>query len=594
MIKTSWDFKSTLGYTSLNDPLLKKHATLAKQKAYQFITRYQKNKSYLTSVKSLYQALKAYDLWISNFSTSGNADYYLSLRQSLAENSSLISAKLNKLTFTTRDIENDIQFFLLNLSKIPQKDQKKFLNSSLLKPYKNFLKNLFAHGQHLLTDDQEKIINLKSQVSYGNWVKMTSRLLSQSARQVLDIDKKTKTMSFSKISSLVDYPEFPVASSAATAFTDIVDQLADVAESELNSVLEDKYIEDRLRLFDRPDSARLLSDDIPPVVVDTMVSTVTKNFQLSRDYYKFKAKLLKRSTIPYFWKTVSLSKSLPKYSINKSIAIVDQTLKDLDPNYSKIFQEFLAKGQIDFLPKIGKTDGAFCSSGMLTSKTFILLNHTGRLRDLTTLAHEMGHALNNEYSRTCQNGLNFGTSLATAEVSSTFFENFVLENIKKGLSSEDLFNLTMTRLDDEVSTIFRQVACYNFQKELHLLFRQKGYLSKKTIGQLFIKHMHSYLGDSVDLSGFSSWWVYWSHLRDPFYVYSYASGLLISKRLQSLTKKNPKFINQVNRFLSSGTSRSPQAIFKSIGLDISKPDFWQSGLNAFKKDLNQSIRNNAV
>jgi len=351
-----------------------------------------------------------------------------------------------------------------------------------------------------------------------------------------------------------------------------------VAESELNSILENKFIEDNIRHYKRPDSARHLSDDIDTSVVDSLVDGVSTNFQVSKDFYKFKARLLGIKKIPYFWRNVPTGRFDKSFSPTLTIDLIDQVFNNLDPLFSALFKDFLQNGQIDFLSKKGKSDGAFCAGGLLSSKSFILLNHNNKLRDVTTLAHEMGHAINNELMRTSQNGLNFDTSLAIAEVASTFFEDFVLDYIASTLTSEERFSLLMAKLDDDISTIFRQVACYNFETELHTRFRKIGYLSKKQIGDLFIKHMSSYMGDSIDLSGFDAWWVYWSHIRNPFYVYSYASGLLISKYLQSKVNKDPVFINQVKKVLSSGTSRSPKQIFASIGLDLEDRSFWSKGI----------------
>jgi oligoendopeptidase F len=148
----------------------------------------------------------------------------------------------------------------------------------------------------------------------------------------------------------------------------------------------------------------------------------------------------------------------------------------------------------------------------------------------------------------------------------------------------------MMRLNDEVSTIFRQVACYRFEQELHDHFGQKGYLSKEEIGKLFQKHMASYMGDSVEQSpGSENWWVYWGHIRSFFYVYSYASGLLISKSLQNSVKKEPRFIEKVKEFLSAGLSDSPKNIFLRLGINITDKGFWNKGIEEVETLLSETI-----
>lgn len=149
----------------------------------------------------------------------------------------------------------------------------------------------------------------------------------------------------------------------------------------------------------------------------------------------------------------------------------------------------------------------------------------------------------------------------------------------------------MMKLNDDVSTIFRQVACYQFEQELHQEFRQRGYLSEEEIGKIFQKHMTAYMGDYVEQShGSENWWVYWGHIRSFFYVYSYASGLLISKSLQHAVRENPRFIENVKEFLSAGLSDSPKNIFKKLGVDITDKGFWNKGLAEVETLLQDTTR----
>jgi oligoendopeptidase F len=221
--------------------------------------------------------------------------------------------------------------------------------------------------------------------------------------------------------------------------------------------------------------------------------------------------------------------------------------------------------------------------------TYILLNHTDKLNDVLTLAHETGHGINNELIKQKQNALNFDTPLATAEVASTFMEDFVLAELEKETDEELKLSLMMMKLNDDISTIFRQIALYNFEGELHKTFRERGYLSKTEIGKLFQKHMSAYMGNRVEQSeGSENWWTYWSHIRTYFYVYSYSSGLLISKSLQASVKKDSRFIEKVKEFLSAGTSDSPKNIFKKLDIDITDKKFWDKGLDEVESLLNET------
>ncbi len=138
----------------------------------------------------------------------------------------------------------------------------------------------------------------------------------------------------------------------------------------------------------------------------------------------------------------------------------------------------------------------------------------------------------------------------------------------------------MEKLSDQISTIHRQVGCYVFEQRLHQAFRDRGYLAAKDINELFVQSMKDYLGSGVKFEKGSEFaWVHWSHIRSYFYVYSYASGLLISKAMQAKVRENPQFIEKVKVFLSAGLNKSPRNIFLDMGIDIEDPKFWNTGLD---------------
>ena len=126
---------------------------------------------------------------------------------------------------------------------------------------------------------------------------------------------------------------------------------------------------------------------------------------------------------------------------------------------------------------------------------------------------------------------------------------------------------------------------------MHTVFRERGYLSKKEIGELFRKHMRAYMGSAVEQGrGSENWWVYWSHIRSFFYVYSYTSGLLISKYFQKRTREDKSTVALVKKLLSAGVSVAPGELFKRLGIDISDTAFWQSGLNQVEATLEEAER----
>ncbi|MCL4490516.1 MAG: M3 family oligoendopeptidase [Nitrospirae bacterium] len=587
--QTVWDLSRL--FESDDDPRINEKRKIIEQKSYAFINKWKDRQDYLEDPDVLKQALDEYEVWLRYYAEGGDEGYYFWLRTQQDQNSPELKAKFNKIEEFSRTIQTDIQFFQLRLAKIPEDRQHTFLEYGGLRDYKHFLARIFAESKYLLSEPEERILNLKAPTSYSNWVRMTSGFLAKEEGEVIAENGKKGIKNFSEIISLMDNKDRKVRASAAKTFNKILGRHSEVAEAEMNSILANKKTDDKLRKISRPDLSRHISDDIDSEVVDALLKSVSRRFDIPSRYYTLKATLMGVKRLKYHERNVEYGNIGKKYSYTESIRLIERVFRELDSEFSDILSEFTGNGQFDVYPGKGKGSGAFCAHRLVSQPTYILLNHTNRLNDVLTLAHELGHGVNNELIRKKQNALNFGTPTSTAEVASTFMEDFVLQEILRKADDETRLAIMVKKLNDDVSTIFRQVACYRFEQELHSEFRQKGYLSKAEIGALFRKHMSAYMGDSVEQSaGSESWWIYWSHIRYFFYVYSYAGGLLISKSLQKSVKEAPLFIDKVKDFLSAGLSDSPKNIFRRLGVDITDNGFWNKGLDEIESLLGKTER----
>jgi oligoendopeptidase F len=559
------------------------------RKSYEFINAWKDRTDYLEDPAVLRQALDQYELWKRLYGSDGDEGYYFWLRTQQDQNDPKLKARFNKIEEFSKKIENDSQFFHLRIARIRPAEQTRFLEHEALRKYRHFLERIFAEARYHLSEPEEKILNLKAATSYSNWTKMTSGFLSREERTVFTEEGVKKTMPFSELVGLMNSRSRRTRDSAAKAFNEVLTKHLEVAEAELNSVLQNKKVDDELRATSRPDALRHLADDIDSEVVDTLVGSVASRFDIPARYYALKARLLKVKRLAYHERNVEYGELAGRYPYPKAINLVSTVMNRLDSAFGGILAGFVRNGQIDAYPKKGKDSGAFCIHHLMTQPTYILLNHTGKLHDVLTIAHELGHGINNELIREKQHALDFGTPTSTAEVASTFMEDFVLEELLRSADDELRLAIMMQKLNDDVSSIFRQVACYRFEQELHASFRAKGYLSKEELGALFRKHMAAYMGKAVEQSaGSENWWVYWSHIRYFFYVYSYAGGLLISKSLQNSVKQAPAFIAKVKEFLSAGLSDSPRNIFGRMGIDITDKGFWDRGLEEIEKLLDET------
>ena len=585
--QTTWNLKPL--FKSDNDPQIKKKRKTVEKESYKFINKWKNRNDYLKSPKVLKQALDEYEKWICQYGAMGDEEAYFYLRYYQEQNNSKLKASLGIVQNLSNKISNDIQFFMLRIARIPSKEQGKFLEHKDLKDYRHLLEKIFNESKYLLSEKEEKILNLKSGPAYMNWVNMTEGILSKETRKVLDEDGKRKVKNFSEILSLTTDKKRKVRDQAAKALSDIFYENSDIAEAEMNSIMADKKINDELRGFARPDSSMHLDDDINSKIADNLVAASVERFDISKRYYRLKAKLFKVKKLQYHERNVEYGDVTKKYSYQQGVNMVFNVFLKTDQELADIFQRFIEDAQIDVYPKKGKSSGCFCFHHLMSQPTYILLNHTGKIGDVFALAHEAGHGINNELMKRNGNALNFGGSCFTAEVSSKLMEAILFEEILNEKDDELRLNTMMMKLNDLIIHVFKTATENKFESEMHYAFRNKGYLSKEEIGQLHKKYAIKYMGNFVEqTSGSENWWMHVSHLRRYFYNYQYSSGILIAETLKSYLKEDPNFIKHIKEFLSIGSKESPDDIFKKLGMNIKNKSFWNKGISEIEDLLDET------
>ena len=574
--KTQWDL--SLIYSGLSDTQIETDITYAESVYRAFAKKYSGKTDYLASEEKLAKALKEY---VKLIDASVSKPYiFFHFHHDLDSKNSKVEAKLNMIAERAQKIGNLVVFFSVALSKIPLSLQKKYLNSKVLAPYRYFLSCAFNQGKYMLSEAEEKILNLESLPAHTLWVQGGQKMLA--GRTVV---WKGKTIPLPEALGMLSQLSTKDRRALGNLCRDQFIAISEYAESEMNAVVTQKKIEDELRGFSTPYASTVLSYENETETVERLVSVVTKNFKIAHRFYKAKAKMLGLEKLEYVDRVAGIGATKREYTFETSVEIVRTAFAKVDPIYAKVFESFLENGQIDVYPKEGKRGGAYCwgTPGM---PTFVLLNHTNSFSSVTTMAHEMGHALHSTFSFVGQPPLYREYTIATAEVASTLFENFVFEEIFPTLTAKEQIVALHDRINDSIQTIFRQIACFNFELELHQTIRREGMLPKEAMAKLMNKHMSAYLGPLFTLTDDDGYFfVNWSHIRNFFYVYTYAFGELVSSALYEMYTENPESREKIKQFLSAGGSDSPENIFASIGIDVRNPEFFQKGLKKIEKDI---------
>ncbi len=577
-IQTEWNLKSHY-YKSENDPQIEKDASKYEKAVRAFVKKYKKV-DFTSSANKLRIALEENEK-IAEMPEALKILFYFDYRTTTNTNDTVAAKKLNLFSERFRKLSNEALFFPLIIGKISKELQKKYLKDDILLNYRYFLKSSFEEAKHHLTEPEEKILSLRSNTSRGMWADATEKVTSNRK-----VEFKGKSFSIPEALETLSLLSWNEKGILWNKILDEIVQISEYAEHELTAIVSHDKVSDELRSYKNPYSATVLSYENDEKSVEALVAAISdKGFKLSQKFYKIKARVHKKNKIPYVNKYDSIGK-LPNPTFETSVQICRDTFYDIDAEYGKVFDRMLEEGHIDVYPKAGKRGGAFMR-GTVNLPTYVMLNHTDDFKSLSTIAHEIGHAIHSELSK-AQPAIYEDFSITTAETASTLFEQFVSEKIYKQLNDKQRIIFLHDKIAQDIATVQRQTAFFNFVLEMHKHIREHGLATKEELAVMLQKHLKSYLGPAVEVTERDGYqYVYVPHFRNGFYVYSYAYGHLVSNLLVQKYNNDHSYLEKINQFLHAGGSDTVENIFANIGINTKKVDTFLDSLKTQGKEIKE-------
>ncbi|MEX0934852.1 MAG: M3 family metallopeptidase [Candidatus Paceibacterota bacterium] len=577
--ETEWDL--TQLYSSLDE--IEKHVKKIERAYKKFEKKYRDKDNWLTSQGRLLSALEE---WEDLFKLNPHRPItYLMMRRALESGNEEVEALYNIVSEKMTHIVNRVLFFPLALGNLPPSKKKEYIKGQKLKPFQYYLQQIFQQSKYKLSEEEERVVNLFSLPAQQLWVHGVSKEVGQ-----LTVEYKKKEIPLAE--ALKRTEDLPTVERRKLwkLCMDALESVSDFATHEINAVVTTKKIEDNLRGFKKPYSESVMDYENTEENVEGLVEAVTDQFKISRKYYRLKKELLGLKRMEYADRQANIGSISTTFSFDEQVQLFREALENVRPEYREFFDAMLKEGRIDVAPKKGKKGGAFCICSNPSSPVFALLNDVGTFDSFRTLSHEMGHALHGEMTKKHVRPTYQSFPTSTAEVASTYFENIAFDHVFGMLDEKEQVIALHDKLDSSMATIFRQIALFNFEKELHTTVREEGAVSKERLKKTLNEHMQSYLGDAVEMKDMNSnLFVTWPHIRFFFYVYTYAYGEITSAALYSKYKENPAYEEKVYEFLAAGGSMSPEDIFKRAGLDLST-QFFKDGLKLLNKEVNRLKR----
>ena len=479
------------------------------------------------------------------------------------------------------DISADILFFSLELNEIDDKTVAKQFKSAPAAKYKPWLDDIRAFRPHQLSEEIERLLHDKRVAGRAAW----SRLFDETMAD-MRFEYDGRQLTSEEVMSMLSNPDEGIRKSAAEALGGKLGEHARTFSLITNTLAKDKEIEDRWRSFARPESSRNLANQVEDEVVDALNAAVTGSYaDLSHRYYAMKAAWLGKEQLDHW------DRNAPLPDADNSVIPWDRATetvltayRDFSPYLAEIGQRFFDNAWIDAPVREGKSSGAFAHPTVPSAHPYLLLNYQGKIRDVMTLAHELGHGCHQVLAAP-QGNLMAETPLTFAETASVFGEMLTFRKMLRVQDDPALRKVMLAgKVEDMLNTVVRQIAFFNFEQRVHTA-RREGELTADDICDIWMEVQTESLGPAIRFEDRYRWyWTYIPHfIHSPFYVYAYAFGDCLVNSLYAVYEQAADgFAEKYLDMLRAGGSLRHRELLAPFGLDASDPAFWQKGLDVVR------------
>jgi len=482
---------------------------------------------------------------------------------------------------------SSIIFFTLELNQISEKKINKLVKNQKLQIYKNWIINKRSFKPYQLDLKIEKILQDKTITSHSAWIRLFDDMIA-SLKFPYKKEELTSAQIFNLLSDNNEYNRKLAAKSVGKVLGNNIKIFATIT----NTLAKDKSINDSWRKLPTPISARNLSNVVEDSVVDSLVNSVVESYpKLSHRYYALKAKWFEKKYLMYWDRNAPLPfQSAKTFTWKEAQNTVVDAYSEFNSNIGNIVKKFFDEKWIHAPVLEGKSPGAFAASTVSSVHPFILINFQGKTRDVSTLAHELGHGVHQYLAGKNQTHFNASTPLTLAETASVFGEMLTFKLIlKQSTSKKERKALLANKVEDMLNTVIRQIAFFQFEKEIHSL-RRSSELSIDKICSIWMDVQKSSLGPSIKYEEeYKYFWSYIPHfIHSPFYVYAYAFGdCLVNSLFNTYEQGLVSFDDKYTSLLKSGGSKKYDELFRPFNLNLSKKSFWKKGLNVIESFIDE-------
>ncbi len=477
-------------------------------------------------------------------------------------------------------------FFTLELNKVDDKTVARWLKSPAMANYAVWLQNLLVCKPHQLSDELEKFLHEQHVVGTAAWNRLFDETMAG-----LRFPMDGKELASAEALHLLSDQSGEVRKKAAHALGKVFTKNLGLFARITNTLAKDKEIDDRWRKFPRPVSARNMANQVEDEVVDALVKAVRDSYpNLSHRYYALKAKWMGGDTLDYWDRNAPLPDADDRIiGFDEARDTVLDAYGAFSPRLADVGRKFFDNAWIDVPARAGKNPGAFAHPTVPSSHPYLLLNYQGKIRDVMTLAHELGHGCH-QVLAVSQGHFLSRTPLTLAETASVFSEMLTFRSVLEAEHDPAKRRLLLAgKVEDMLNTVIRQIAFYCFEEKIHNA-RREGEISAEKLCDMWMEIQTESLGPAVCYDEhYRGFWTYIGHfIHSPFYVYAYAFGDCLVNALYAQYQQEPEgFEDKYLDLLTAGGRMRHQELLAPFGLDATNPAFWSQGLGVIGRMIDE-------
>ena len=484
------------------------------------------------------------------------------------------------------EVQNRTLFFSLWWKQLDEEPAQRLLDAS--GDYRYYLESLRRFKPYTLSEPEEKIINLKD-VNGANALVNIYEMITNRFTFELEAEGEVKELTRAELSTYVRSPSPDIRAAAYQELFRVYENEANVLGQIYSNVVRDWSSENvDVRGFDNPISVRNLDNDIPDPVVDTLLNVCRDNMPVFHRYFQFKAEQIGMDKLRRYDVYAPISEAEKEYEFSEASQMVLDTLHQFSPTLADKARQVFEDEHIDSEIRKGKRGGAFSYSVLPGLTPWVLTNYAGKIDDVLTLAHEIGHSIHGLMAAE-HSVFTFHSSLPMAETASVFSEMLMTDRLLREESDPAVQrDLLVTVLDGAYATVARQAYFVLFEREAH----QRAVKGATTddLCALYMENLEDQFSDSLTLSDdFRYEWTAIPHIyATPFYCYAYSFGqLLVLALYKQYQEEGESFIPRYLKVLSYGGSASPEHIIGEAGFDMAARSFWQGGFDVLSEFMDQ-------